>query len=155
MSHPDFYKVITPKAFDIEHVIYENRQVGQVGKNGDAPEDSFILSGPRKINYRRLEEGRIFFFNKNSFFRSPLQRFRGPNLTFGKLPFGKLHIWEVATLEIVTWEVALRKMPLRNNLAQKLIWGGVKKFRASRKYIILPPTPIILNPEAALASEYH
>ena len=94
-----------------EHVIYEDRQVGKVGKNGDAAKDSFILSGPRKINHRRLEEGRIFFFNKNSFFRSPLQRFRGPNLTFGKLPFGKLHIWEVASKEFVTREVAVWKVP--------------------------------------------
>ena len=59
---PDFDNVITPKAFDMEQVIYDHRQVGQPGKNGDAPKDSFILSGPRKINYRRLEEGRISFF---------------------------------------------------------------------------------------------
>jgi len=34
-----------------------------------------------------------------------LRRFRGPNLTFGKLPLGKLHTWEVGSWEIVTWEI--------------------------------------------------
>ena len=34
---PEFYKVITPSAFDLEQVIYDHQQVGQAGKNGDAP----------------------------------------------------------------------------------------------------------------------
>ena len=33
----DFYKVISPKAFDLEQVIYDHRQIVQAGKNGDTP----------------------------------------------------------------------------------------------------------------------
>ena len=48
----NFYKVITLKAFDLEQVICDHRQVGHAGKNGDAPkeacleilENSFLLS---------------------------------------------------------------------------------------------------------------
>ena len=53
------------------------RQVGQSGKNGDAPKEgsildnsvlnAFISSGQRKQNYRRLEEGRIFFYLEQKF----------------------------------------------------------------------------------------
>ena len=69
----DFYKVITPKAFDLEQVIDDHRQVGQAGKNGDAPKkaclnfrsvlNAFISGGPRKLNYR----GRIFLIFLNFF----------------------------------------------------------------------------------------
>ena len=55
-----------------------------------------------------------------------LQRLRGPNLTFGKLPLGKLHIWVVATWEIVTWEVALGKMPLGKYLTPKIMFKSIK-----------------------------
>ena len=58
-------------AFDLKQDIYDHRQVGQPGKNGDAPKEvsisdnsvlnPFISSGPRKLNYRRLEKRRIFF----------------------------------------------------------------------------------------------
>ena len=77
----DLYKIITPKAFDLEQVIYDHRQVGQAGKNGDAPKEAclnfgqqclnvFISSSPRKLNYRRLEAGRmlVFFWTKIYFF---------------------------------------------------------------------------------------
>ena len=37
-----FYKVITPKAFDLEKVSYDHQQVGQAEKNGDAPKEAFL-----------------------------------------------------------------------------------------------------------------
>jgi len=47
------------------------RQVGQAGKNGSILDNSvlnaFISSGQRKQNYRRLEEGRIFFYLEQKF----------------------------------------------------------------------------------------
>jgi len=62
----DCYKGITPKAFDTEQVIYNHRQVSQAGKIKMHPKrfasisdnsvlNAFISSGPRKLNYRRLE----------------------------------------------------------------------------------------------------
>ena len=61
-----FKKVITSKAFDLEQVIYYHRQVGQAGKNGDAPKEARLNFGQqcikslyfkrlKKLNYRRLE----------------------------------------------------------------------------------------------------
>jgi len=41
----NFYKVITPKAFDLEQVIYDPRQVGQAGKNGDATKEAYFNFG--------------------------------------------------------------------------------------------------------------
>ena len=32
-----FNKVINPKDFDLEQIIYDHRHVGQAGKNGKAP----------------------------------------------------------------------------------------------------------------------
>ena len=69
----DFYKVIISKAFDKKQVIYDHWQVGQAAKNGDTPKElfasvsinsvlnAFIFSGSRKLNYRRLEEGKTIF----------------------------------------------------------------------------------------------
>jgi len=83
----DFYKVITPKAFDLNQIIYDilvydHQQVDQAGKNGDAPKEvchnfkqqclnAFISSGPRKLNYCRLEEFYflfIFYFEQKFLF---------------------------------------------------------------------------------------
>ena len=41
----DFYKVITPKGFELEPVIYDHRQVGQAGKNWDAPKEASFNFG--------------------------------------------------------------------------------------------------------------
>ena len=41
----DFIKVITSKVFDLEQVIYDHRQVGQAGKNGDAPKEASLNFG--------------------------------------------------------------------------------------------------------------
>ena len=42
-GHPlDFYKVITPNVLDLEQVIFDHRQVGQPGKNGDAPKEACL-----------------------------------------------------------------------------------------------------------------
>jgi len=66
----DFYKGIIPKAFDLEQVIYDHRQVGQPKKkdperlasiSDNSVLNAFISSSPRKLNYRRLEEGMIIF----------------------------------------------------------------------------------------------
>ena len=70
--HPTWiFVVITAKDFALEQVIYD-RQVGQAGKNDDASISDNNVSNAfvsRKLNYRRLEEGRIFLIlNKNFFF---------------------------------------------------------------------------------------
>lgn len=39
----DFFKVIIPKAFDLEQNINDHRQVGQARKNGDAPKERIYI----------------------------------------------------------------------------------------------------------------
>ena len=41
----DFYKVITPKAFDLVQVIHDHRQVGQAGKNDIALKEACLNFG--------------------------------------------------------------------------------------------------------------
>ena len=41
----DFFKVIIPKAFDLEQNINDHRQVGQAGKNGDAQKMTCLTFG--------------------------------------------------------------------------------------------------------------
>ena len=62
----DFYKGIIPKAFDLEQVIYDHRQVGEPKKkdlevlasiSDNSILNTFISSSPRNLNNRRLEEG--------------------------------------------------------------------------------------------------
>ena len=68
-----------------------------------------------------------------------LRRFRGPYLTFGKLPLGKLRIWEVATWEIDTWEVVLGKCLSEIYLTPKL--QDAKSFKSTKWFKLIPCQP--------------
>ena len=54
-----FYNVNTLKAFCKEQDDYTSKEACSFWDNSVI--NAFILSGPRKLNYRRLEEGWIFF----------------------------------------------------------------------------------------------
>ena len=72
----DSYKIITPKAFDLEQVIKNLQQVGQAGKNVDAPKEDCLNFGKQcfKLLY-------YFIMINYTFLKSPYH---------GKLKYAKI-----------------------------------------------------------------